>query len=65
MEQKEFAGPWPFLKNIVGTPCYLLFAKGGGMAGCVELNVFPKQFDWGLTGKTNRVDGLSSWSVHF
>lgn len=65
MEQKEFGGPWPLLKNIVGTPCYLLFAEGGGMMGCVELSVFPKQFNWVSTGKTNHGAGLSSWSVHF
>lgn len=39
--------------------------RGGGMMGCVELSVFPKQFNWVSTGKTNRGAGLSSWSVHF
>lgn len=65
VEQNQFGGLWLLLKNIVGKPCYLLFVEGVGMVGFVELNIFPKHFNWSSTGKTKCADGLSSWSVHF
>lgn len=50
VEQKEFAGSWPFLKNIVGTPFYLLFAGGRDGRVC-WIKCIPQTVRLGLNWK--------------